>query len=76
MDIDIATSPDLSLVRVGNQGTDRSNIEVRAFMLDRTTGERQNHSTPGITVPRENDLTIAVTDWKRPQPSISMVPFE
>lgn len=75
-DIDIASSPDLSLIRVGNQGADRSNIEVRAFMLDKSTGAKLNQNVPGLTIPKDNDMTIAVTDWKRLQPSISMVPFE
>lgn len=75
-DIDIASSPDLSLVRVGNQGVDRSNIEVRAFMLDKTTGAKLNEKVSGLTIPKDSDMTIAVTDWKQMQPSISMVPFE
>jgi hypothetical protein len=52
----------LSVVRVGNRGAART-MEVRAFTVDRATNAPLRKQLPGISVPAQHDLVVAVPDW-------------
>ncbi len=74
-DVDLTISPDLSLVRIGNRNVDRT-VEVRAFSVDKTTNTPVNKSAPGISLPTQADLVVAVPDWNAVTMSVQTVPFQ
>lgn len=73
--VDITISPELSLVRVGNRGVDRT-VEVRAFTLNRANNNPFNKQFTGVSLPTNNDLMIAVQDWTTLNASVQTLSFE
>jgi concanavalin A-like lectin/glucanase superfamily protein/IPT/TIG domain-containing protein len=73
-DVDVALSPDLSLVRVGNRGAARS-ITVRGFSVNRATNTPANRQFAAVNLPANHDLTIAVTNWTNLDASVEALPF-
>jgi hypothetical protein len=73
-DVDIALSPDLSLLRVGNRGAARS-VQVRAFSIDRTTNSPANRQFAALNLPANHDLTVAVTNWTTLDASVETLAF-
>ena len=73
--IDIMMSPDLCLLRMGNQGANRAGVEVRAFSADKVTRAKVNQQVAGVSVPTDHDLTIAVADWTTAVLTVEAVPF-
>jgi hypothetical protein len=61
-DVDIAAAPDLSVVRVGNPGADRS-LDVTALVVDRKTKVQQSKSFAAINVVSNRELRFAVDNW-------------
>jgi hypothetical protein len=74
-DVDVALSPDLSLLRVGNRGAARS-VQVRAFSIDRTTNSPANRQFASLNLPANHDLTVAVTNWTNLDASVETLPFQ
>ncbi len=74
-DVDVTLSPDLSLVRVGNRSAARS-VEVRAFSVDKATNQPVNKNMPGVNLPTQTDLVVAVPDWTAVNLSVQTVPFQ
>ena len=72
--VDIALSPDLSLVRVGNQGP-QLNITVKAFRLEETARTVNNREFQNVAVPQAHDLTIAAVDWNALDLRVESIPF-
>ena len=73
--MDLTISPDLSLVRLGNRNVDRT-VEVRAFSVDKATNTPVNKSAPGVSLPTQSDLVVAVPDWNAVNMSVQTVPFQ
>jgi hypothetical protein len=74
-DIDLTVSPDLSLVRVGNQGVART-VQVNAFATDKATqNPAVNKSATNVQLPSQHDLVVAVPDWTQVNLSVQAVSF-
>jgi Concanavalin A-like lectin/glucanases superfamily len=75
-DIDLTVSPDLSLVRVGNQGVART-VQVNAFLADQATQNPAiNKAAAPIQLPSQYDLVVAVPDWTQVNLSVQAVSFQ
>ncbi len=75
-DIDLTVSPDLSLVRLGNQGAART-VSVNAFTTDKTVANTVvNKSVAGVALPAAHDLVVAVPDWAQVNLSVQAVSFQ
>jgi hypothetical protein len=73
-DVDVALSPDLSLLRLGNRGAARS-VQVRAFSIDRTTNAPANRQFAALNLPANHDLTVAVTNWANLDAAVETLAF-
>ncbi len=73
-DVDLTVAPDLSLVRLGNQGAARS-VEVKAFTIDKAANTPLNKSVSGVALPPQHDLVVAVPDWTQVNLSVQAVSF-
>lgn len=74
-DVDITTSPELSLCRIGNRSATKT-ISVSAFSIN---GQNQAHSKidrTGINLQMNHDLVIGVTNWESLDLVVEAVPFE
>ena len=58
----MTTTPDLSLVRVNNQGPE-VNLDVKLLNFDTISTDRSAMERNTITVPSGADLVVAVTNW-------------
>jgi len=75
-DIDLTVSPDLSVVRVGNQGVART-VQVNAFSIDKATqNPAVNKSVANVALPTQHDLVVAVPDWNQVNLSVQAVSFQ
>ncbi|HEX7124073.1 MAG TPA: hypothetical protein VF178_16970, partial [Gemmatimonadaceae bacterium] len=72
--VDITLSPELSLVRIGNGAVDRV-VDVRAFAVGHGGIAPLNQQVPGIALPANHDLAIAVPDWTALNLTATAVPF-
>jgi hypothetical protein len=61
-DLDVTMTPDLSLVRIANQGTD-ANLDVKLLNFDTISTDRRAMERNTISVPSGSDLVVAVTNW-------------
>ena len=73
--IDITVAPDLSMVRLGNKGSART-VEVKGFSIDRATNAPVNRVQPGVALPVDHDLVIAVADWNNLDMAADAISFE
>lgn len=62
-DVDITTSPELSVAHLSNRGTAR-NVEVRAFVIDHTNNKMLNKRITAVDLPSERELEVEVQDWR------------
>jgi hypothetical protein len=74
-EVDVTTSPELSLLRMGNRGASRT-VEVRAFTIDRASNTPTTRRFTGVTLPSGHDLTVAVPNWGALNPSVQAVAFQ
>ena len=61
-DLDITATPDLSMVRVSNQGPD-VNLDVKLLNFNLPTEDRTALERTAVSVPSGSDLVVAVTNW-------------
>lgn len=62
-DVDINTSPELSVAHLGNRAAAR-NVEVRAFMIDHTNNNVFKKEITAVNLPSEGELEVRVQDWR------------
>ena len=61
--VDITTSPDLSIVRIGNRCSKRT-VNVRTIAINRNDLHNPlANLTQNIDLPQDNDLVVSVSDW-------------
>jgi hypothetical protein len=51
-------------------------VEVRAFTVDRGTNKTVNKNAPGVSLPVQHDLVVAVPDWKALNLNVQAVSFQ
>lgn len=73
-DIDLTIAPDLSVLRLGNQGVARS-VQVSAFSLDSSTNVHAANNVPQLQLPTQHDLVVTVPDWTAVNVSAQAVSF-
>jgi hypothetical protein len=72
-ELDVTLAPDLSLLRLGNRSTVKA-VTVQAFSVNKATNTPVNKQA-NVTLPTNNDLVLAVTDWKAIDLSAEALPF-
>ncbi len=73
--VDVTTSPEMSLVRVGNQSGDKT-VSVRAFTIDKKSKIPLNNKVEGFSLPGSADLLVAVSDWTKVTLDVKAVGFK
>lgn len=73
--IDITLSPELSLCRLGNQSSNKT-INVRAFAINTSTQAHSKIDRGGVSLQKDHDLVLAVTNWVNLDLTVETVPFE
>jgi Concanavalin A-like lectin/glucanases superfamily/IPT/TIG domain len=66
-ELDITATPDLSLVRIANRGSDVS-LPVKLLGVTAATEAKVSRDLGTVNVPAEHDLVVAVTDWSTLSP--------
>lgn len=74
-DVDITTSPELSVVRVGNRGT-ATTVDVRVFEVNSESLEKAQLEESGVNLPTNHDLVVAVPNWEDLEISVQVISFE
>ncbi len=74
-DVDITIAPDLSVARVGNRAGAKT-VEVRAFSVDKSNNLPVNHNVPGVSLPTQADLVVAIPDWSTLNVNVQTVSFQ
>ena len=67
-DLDVTVTPDLSLVRIANNGADTT-LPVKLLGVTAATETAVTRDVGTVNVPANHDLVVSVTNWSRLNPS-------
>jgi len=73
--MDLTVSPDLSVIRVGNQEA-AANVNVRVSVYEKVSGTNATLDRNSVNLPTDNDLMVAVSDWEDLTVEVRNLPFE
>lgn len=72
--MDMTISPDLSVVRVGNQEA-ATNVNVRVTVYQKEGGSNTTLDRNNVNLPTDHDLMVTVTDWDDLALTVRALPF-
>jgi hypothetical protein len=72
--VDIALSPDLSVIRLSNTDVARS-VDVQVGQISKESGANAKLNRNGVPLPTDNDLVVTVTDWADLALTVRTLPF-
>ncbi|MDH5302244.1 MAG: IPT/TIG domain-containing protein [Gammaproteobacteria bacterium] len=72
--MDMTISPDLSVVRVGNQEA-LTNVNVRVSVYQKDSGANTTLDRNSVSLPTNHDLMVTVTDWDDLALTVRALPF-
>jgi hypothetical protein len=73
--MDLTVSPDLSVVRAGNQET-ATNVNVRVTVYNKEGGDNTTLDRNSVNLPTDHDLIVSVTNWQDLALTVRALPFQ